>query len=120
MRKLLTMLLVLLAVLVGFVGNGSSMNRPYSHDVINTGGTMDDHPWGGDNSGGGGTTGTTIERPRYYYSTTGFGALDLFFNFVFNGSGYWRHTVHNHRALESTGATTREVNRNIPTTNSAE
>lgn len=119
MRKLLITLVILLALLVGFTGETSSMSRPYTQHDVNAGGTLDDHPWGGDNSGGGGITGTTIQRPRYN-SSTGFWALDLFFNRVFNHSGYWHHPVLNQGTGESTGTTTREVTGNTPTTNSAE
>lgn len=116
MRKLFTLMLILLAVLVGFVGDGSSMNRPYNEHDLNIGGSLDDHPWGGDNAGGG-SDGTIIQRP-WYYSSTGYWAVDLMFNHVVNF--YWRHTGSQRRTIDSNSTTTREVTGNTPTTNTAQ
>lgn len=81
MRRFFSIVALALLLVATVVDPGQSKSRPYDIADINngSGGTADDHPWGGDNSGGG-TNGGGIEPRPTLIITTGYPVIDFFAN----------------------------------------
>lgn len=83
MRKVLTILALAMLFVAMTVDPGQSKSRPYEiTDITNgSGGSTDDHPWGGDDTGGGtGTNGGTITNRPSISAATGIFVVDYFAN----------------------------------------
>lgn len=88
MRKFFTIVALALLFVTASVDYGQSRAHPatYNPQDIANGGSTDDHPWGGDNTGGGGTTGGQGDSRPSITAATGYFGVDYVTSYFLRSS----------------------------------